>query len=849
MLTQSCTIDPMPARRQLQPRQDEAARQFSAALSETLHALRLKHRQVAVALGLTLATVDSWTRLTNPALPGEKNLTALGRWLDEMQTGAGTRLLTLVHPADLVSAPAVLAATETPPHTHLRVPPTSFVGRTEDLREVVHIFTETPARLLTLMGPGGIGKTRLALQTAAGLVAGFDGGIWWVELAALREGTWVWQALAAALDVRGLEPARVLDKTLAEQVIARLHRTSALVVFDNCEHVLAAAGAVAARILRECPHVKLLATSREPLGLPEEQIWAMRPLSVPDVNQQVNRAELARYEAPRLFIERAFVQQHGFSLTEPNARWVAEICRRLDGLPLAIELAAACLPTLDLPDIARGLEARLGLLTQGSAFADPRHQTLRAVVAWSYDLLAPDERRLFAQLAVFAGGWTAEAARRVCSEAATEAALQRLVAKSLVVAEAHEGGKDRIRYRMLETILAYAHDVLVQQKDEPARRELQARHATFYLSLAERSSLEFAHLNALELDLGNLRAALDWSQTHDTAVYTRLCVALWPFWQVRGYLTEGRAHLAWALEHSGDASDAAPEMQAALWHGAGALARQQADRAATQHAFARSLIYYRQINQPLPLARVLNEMGLVFTAQHNFEQAHACYYESLDLCDRFDEGAATASVAAAALLGLGLMDFRDRNYALAEQQLRASLSAAAQTGDAWAELRALNGLGEIARAQGEWSQAKSRYERSVALCRQAGHKWALASALHNLGYVELHLGHPALATAHFTQSLRLFDELDEALGLAECIIGLGVVNVAQGDVDTAAQLLVAGRHFLRRAQAPLTELEQAEFDRAAGRVHTKFPGLLDTPAPMLFPPTVEQVLALAERVR
>jgi len=723
------------------------------------------------------------------------------------------------------------------------------VGRTEDLREVVHIFTETPARLLTLMGPGGIGKTRLALQTSAGVVAGFDGGIWWVELAALREGTWVWQALAAALDVRGLEPVTVPGKTLAEQVIARLHRTSALVVLDNCEHVLAAAGAVAARILRECPHVKLLATSREPLGLPEEQIWAMRPLSVPDVNQQVNRAELARYEAPRLFIERAFVQQHGFSLTEPNARWVAEICRRLDGLPLAIELAAACLPTLDLPDIARGLEARLGLLTQGSAFADPRHQTLRAVVAWSYDLLAPDERRLFAQLAVFAGGWTAEAARQVCGEAATEAALQRLVAKSLVVAEAHEGGKDRIRYRMLETILAYAHDVLVQQKDEPARRELQARHATFYLSLAERSSLEFAHLNALELDLGNLRAALDWSQTHDTAVYTRLCVALWPFWQVRGYLTEGRAHLAWALEHSGDASDAAPEMQAALWHGSGALARQQADRAATQHAFARSLIYYRQINQPLPLARVLNEMGLVFTAQHNFEQAHACYYESLDLCDRFDEGAATASVAAAALLGLGLLDFRDRNYALAEQQLRASLSAAAQTGDAWAELRALNGLGEIARAQGEWSQAKSRYERSVALCRQAGHKWALASALHNLGYVELHLGHPALATAHFTQSLRLFDELDEALGLAECIIGLGVVNVAQGDVDTAAQLLVAGRHFLRRAQAPLTELEQAEFDRAAGRVHTKFPGLLDTPAPMLFPPTVEQVLALAERVR
>ena len=248
------------------------------------------------------------------------------------------------------------------------------------------------------------------------------------------------------------------------------------------------------------------------------------------------------------------------------------------------------------------------------------------------------------------------------------------------------------------------------------------------------------------------------------------------------------------------------------------------------------------------MARVLNEMGLECTAQQNHAQARACYYESLDLCDRFDDGAPSASIAAAALLGLGLMAFRERNYALAQQQLQASLAAAAQAGDPLAELRALNGLGEIARADGQWALAKAHYSRSLVLCRQTNHKWALASALHNLGYVELHLGELDTATTYFAESLSLFDELDEVLGVAECTIGLGAVCVAQGDVAMAAQLLVAGRHFLQNAHAPLTELEQTEFDRAAEQVHIAYPGLLTTSTPPMFPPTVEQILALAERI-
>ena len=832
----------MAVRRHAQSQQDDAARQFAAALSETLHGLRMKHRQVAEALGVTLATVDSWTRLTNPTIPGEKNLTTLCHWLDGVQPGAGSRLQVLVRPNMAAPQPGS-AEGASASMAHLRAPPTSFVGRAQDLREVVRIFAETPTRMLTFIGPGGIGKTRLALQVSTELVANFEGGIWWVELAALRDGAWVWQALAAALDLRSSEPVAQSGKTLAEQVIARLHRASALVVFDNCEHVLTATSGVAARILRECPHVKLLATSRELLQLPEERAWPVPALTVPEADQKINRAQLNLFEAPRLFIERGFVQQRGFSLTEGNVPWVVEICQRLDGLPLAIELAAACLPRLSLMDIAHGLETRLSLLTGGSVFADARHQTLRAVISWSHDLLTPDERGLFAQVAVFAGGWTAEAAERVCGKTASPLALQRLVEKSLVFLDAHEG---RIRYRMLETILEFAQESLTQRDDAPA---LRARHAAYYLDLAERGDLQTVQidqLNALELELDNLRAALSWSQSHATDVYLRLCVALWPFWQVRGYLTEGRANMAWALDHSDDAPVA---LKAALWHGAGALARQQADRDATHQAFAHSLIYARQINQPLPLARVLNEMGLVFTAQQDSEQARGCYYESLDLCDRFDEGAASASIAAAALLGLGLMAFREGNYALAGQQLQTSLSAAVQAGDLLAELRALNGLGEIARAEGQWAQAKTYYARSVMLCRQASHKWALASALHNLGYAALHLDDGERAAAHFVESLRLFDALDEALGVAECVIGLGVVYAEQGDVDTAAQVLAAGRHFLQQAHAPLTELEQAEFDRAAVRVHAKFPGLLNTAAPLLFPPTVEHILALAERVR
>ena len=851
----------MPVRRHYAPQQDEATRQFAAALSEALHALRLRHRQVAAALGITLATVDSWTRLGKPAMPGEKNLHALCQWLDEVQPGVGARLLTLAQPHANVPPQRVQPVQPIPsvpesaaPSVHLRVPPTSFVGRTNDVREGVRIFTETPTRLLSLIGPGGIGKTRLALQTATALVTAFEGGIWWVELAPLREGAltsqaiwqaiWqaVWQTLASALNVR--ETAPHPDQTLAEQVVAQLHRASALLVFDNCEHVLAAAGGVVARLLRECPALKILATSREPLQLPEEQVWPLAALSLPPAEQRIDRARLNAFEAPRLFIERAFVQQHGFALSERQVPLVVDICRQLDGLPLAIELAAARLPQLSLSEIGRGLASRLSLLTHGSAFADPRHQTLRAVIRWSYDLLAPDERRLFAQLAVFTGGWTAEAARQVCGEAASVRALERLAAKSLIEVD-RDAIAGHLRYRVLETIAEFAREMLAEPAAELDVPTLHARHATHYLSLAEQADASLSHLDGLEADLANLRAALRWSQMHDKPVYARLCAALWPFWQVRGHLTEGRAHVTQALEVS---EDLPVPLRALLWQGAGALARQQADRAAAQQAYTQSLIHYRQLAQPLPLAQVLNEMGLILTAQHQFDQAQACYRESLALCDQFDAGAASARVAAGALLGLGLMAFRDRNYPLAQHQLQASLSAADQAGDPFAELRALNGLGEVARAEHQWAQARAFYARSVALCRMVNHKWALASALHNLGYIEMHLGNGAVAGAHFIESLTLFDALDEVLGVAECAIGLGAVCAAEGQVDMAAQFLVAGHYFLRHAKAPLTELEQIEFDRAAAVVRAKFPGLLDETTPLLFAPTVEQVLVLAERI-
>ncbi|HZC18117.1 MAG TPA: AAA family ATPase, partial [Rubrobacteraceae bacterium] len=388
---------------------------------------------------------------------------------------------------------------------------TSFIGREREVLEVKRLLAMT--RLLTLTGAGGSGKTRLALKVARDLVGAYPEGVWLVELASLSEGELVPQAVASALGVRE-QPGRPLLETLEDA----LRATKALLVVDNCEHLIDAAARLTDALLSACPKLRILATSRESLGVEGETLWLVPPLSLPDPLRPPTTVEGAvGYEAVRLFLDRARSRLPAFKLTPQNTQAVVGICRTLDGIPLALELAAARMSALAVEQIAERLEDSLRLLSSGgSRTVEPRHRTMRAALKWSHDLLSEPERKLFGRLSVFAGGFTLEAAEAVGEGDGIERGevldlLCNLVEKSLVVAEAN--GDGGVRYRMLQPVRQYGQERLEESGEAEQARE---RHVRYYLKLVEDANLELmgeqqlTSLQQLELEEGNLRAALSW---------------------------------------------------------------------------------------------------------------------------------------------------------------------------------------------------------------------------------------------------------------------------------------------------------------------------------------------------
>lgn len=439
-----------------------------------------------------------------------------------------------------------------PPETGVHNLPgslTSFIGRERERVEIRNMLGAS--RLLTLTGPGGGGKTRLALQVTGDLAAEYPDGAWLVEFAPLAEGSLVPQAVAAALGIRE-QPGRPLADTLT----GALSEKEMLLVLDNCEHLVDAAAHLAEALLASCPRLRIIATSREPLGMPGEMIWSVPSLSAPEPGHRYTAAELEAYESVQLFIERARYHSPAFLLTPRNAPAVAEICRRLDGIPLAIELAAARVG-FSAEEIAARLDNSLRLLTAGGRTAPPRQRTLRGTLDWSHGLLSAPERTVFRRLSVFAGGFTLEAAEAVGSGAgiAKEDALDliaRLVDKSLVVAQAPgEGG---MRYRMLEPIRQYARDKLEESGELEAVRH---RHASWCLAFAEWADSglqgpdQAKWVERLEMERPNAQAALGWSLEAEPETALRLAATLGHFWYRYGPTVEGRRWLEAALERTG----------------------------------------------------------------------------------------------------------------------------------------------------------------------------------------------------------------------------------------------------------------------------------------------------------
>jgi non-specific serine/threonine protein kinase len=563
---------------------------------------------------------------------------------------------------------------------NLPVQLTSFIGRTEEIAEIRRLLSTT--RLLSLTGAGGCGKTRLALQVASEMLDQFRDGIWLVDLAPLTEPDLVKSSVASVLRVQ-----EGSERSLIEVLSDYLRPRELLLVLDNCEHLIAASAHLAETLLLAAPDLRILATSREALGILGETVWRVPSLSVPDRAQTLSADAVLRYEAPRLFVERATAVAPAFVITAANARTVADLSERLDGIPLAIELAAARLNMLSVDQINERLTDRFRLLTGGSRTAVARQRTLEATVDWSYDLLSKTERRLLDRLSVFAGGWTLDAAEAVCSgdgirKEAMLDLLSYLLDKSLVNTEDASGSQ---RYRFLETVRQYGRERLLRAGKVPKIRD---RHLAFFFELARHAEPKLhgpdqaRRLNQLGLEHDNLRAALEWCLTKEgnTEIPLRMVCALWPFWNRRNHFAEGRQWVERALSAN---PDARPPLRARALAAAADLSFFQGDYAAVD-LFARQVL-------------TLDDPGL---NEERWAVAFA-YFALANLASNrraFDEGVILAGK---------------------------SLAVAHQTGAVWVGGLAHIPIALAAIEQGELERARLLIEDAVAVFRSSGDKWAL----------------------------------------------------------------------------------------------------------------------------
>jgi len=665
-------------------------------------------------------------------------------------------------------------------HTNLPAALTSFIGREKEIVEVKQLLAD--GRLLTITGSGGAGKTRLALQVARDLLNYYPDGVWLVELAPLTNPALVPQFVAEGLSIRE-EKDRPLDVSLIEHLRSR----TALLVLDNCEHLVQDVARLVERILRSAPDLCILATSREALGLPGETTWRIPSLSTPDLRDTVVPEKLVAYEAVKLFVERAVSVKPDFTITQQNGPSVAKICARLDGIPLAIELAAARVRVLSVEEIAARLDDRFRLLIGGSRTALPRQQTLRALINWSYELLSEAERTMLRRLSVFVGGWTLQAAEQVCSGGSIEEwevldLLTRLIDKSLVVAETEAGSE---RYRFLETIRQFAGENL---RESGEADELAHKHAMYFLGVAEESYGELwgpkqgLWLERLEAEHENLRTALEWAmQAHGREEFLlRMAGSLWRFWEIHGYIREGRSWLESALVSY---PDAPPGLIANGLRGAGSLARQQGDYTQASEMHERSLALFRQLDDKFGIARELESLGQVSHYQGNYSQAVELHTEALALRYEIgDQEGIAMSLAQLATIAL------DRGqYPHARDLLEESLKLNRLLGNRLHIALSLNDLGVAAYLLCEYGRAHLLFEEALSLYQELKDKLGISDVLLNLGNLAKDQGYFRRALQLYGECLELKEGLGDRRGFARVIVGMAEVALTQGNYARAAQ--------------------------------------------------------------
>ncbi|HEX5850107.1 MAG TPA: tetratricopeptide repeat protein [Rubrobacter sp.] len=697
------------------------------------------------------------------------------------------------------------------PRADLPAQASSFVGRERELDYLGHMLAS--GRLLTLTGPGGCGKTRLALQAAAHLAEDFEDGVVFVELATLSNPELVAEGVARALGLRmaGASPA--------EALLDYLESRATLLVLDNCEHLIEACAGLADELLRSCPGLKILATSREALRIPGERAWLVPSLSLPDVREEIVPERLTRHEAVRLFVERAAAAVPGFQLDEHNAPAVARICQRLDGIPLAIELAAVKVRVLSASQIAARLDDRFLLLTDGSRVALPRQRTLLATMDWGHELLSERERALFRRISAFSNGFTLEAAEEVCSEGGVERGevlelLGRLVDKSLVLVETRG---ENARYRMLESVGQYASRKLEGSGEE---RSVRSRHAGFYLRLAERAEPALsgpdqgAWIDRLDAEVGNLRAAMSWFRTaEDTEAGLRLASALWGFCHARGYYETGRAWLEDALATSGDPTS----LRAGALRGAGLLAFLQCDYTGAGEHLGHSLSLYKDLADRCGVASVKDVLGGVAREQGDYGRARKLHEESLALWRELEDEHGIAE----SLYYLGLAAWLNGENERAGDLSARALDMTRDSGDAAGILSSLLNLGSVALYEEDYDRAETLLDESLAISREGGYREGVGWALNQLGMVAYHRGDLEQAGWYLRESLAVHEDLGDLGRVASVLEALAEAAAASKHFGRSARLFGAAEALRESTGVPVPPCENPEYDRALAAVRTR----------------------------